>query len=322
MPFIVEWARRDERPDVAALSFSLISLATTFGALVGGFLPSLVSLPIPAIESASLEAYRVTLVTGSLIGVCGLVPLFLMGQARQRKPPVDHAAARAAEDPGTRRQTKRDVTAFVAIGGLMALGAGMVIPFYNVYLKSLGASTREVGYVYALGGFSAAAIGLAAPAVSRRLGSLRAVGLLRLSILPFYLLLILTPTTWVAVLAYLARQTSISMAWPIDSTFIAEVLPARARASVFGLRSAAWNIGFSGASLVGGRIIVTSGYDLTFASLIVFSALAAVFFVAYFARHPRVRAGQIPSALPLGQRRGTAPVSPDAEATATTGGAV
>src|SRR5215211_6169845 len=61
MPFIVEWARRDERPDVAALSFSLISLATTLGALVGGFLPSLVSRPIPAIESASLEAYRVTL---------------------------------------------------------------------------------------------------------------------------------------------------------------------------------------------------------------------------------------------------------------------
>ncbi len=204
----------------------------------------------------------------------------------------------------------------------MALGAGAVMPFYNVYLTTLGATAREVGYVFALGGLSAALIGLAAPAVSRRFGALWAVVVVRLSIVPFYALLIVAPSFWPAVVAHLARQTSISMAWPIDSTFIAEVLPARARAGVFGLRSAAWNIGFAGASLVGGRLIVESGYDLTFASLIVFSTLAAVIVVGYFARHPRIRTGQIPSALPRGQRPVAAPATTEAEATPTTGAAV
>ena len=77
----------------------------------------------------------------------------------------------------------------------MAVGAGMVFPFFNVYLTTLGADSTTVGYVYALGGLSAAAVGLSAPLISRQLGSLVGVAVVRLSIVPFYLALILTPSS-------------------------------------------------------------------------------------------------------------------------------
>ena len=76
----------------------------------------------------------------------------------------------------------------------MSIGVGMVQPFYNVYLKDLGASDDQVGFIYALGGLTAAVIGLGAPAMAARMGSLNAVILLRLSIVPFYLLLIFMPS--------------------------------------------------------------------------------------------------------------------------------
>jgi len=295
MPFIIEWVRRDQRQHVAAISFSVISLSTTVGALVGGFLPGV----IPA---SDVGVFRWTLVIGSTIGAIGLAPLLLMGPARAGRGPADPTAAREAEGPAERRQVRRDVSVFVLIGGLMALGAGMVMPFYNVYLTTLGASSQEIGYIFALGGLCAATVGLAAPALSRRYGSLRAVPIVRLSVVPFYVMLIVSPTVGIAVLAHIVRQTSISMAWPIDSTFIADVLPPRARASVYGLRSAAWNVGFSVASLIGGAIIVNLGYDVTFAGLIVFSSLSMVLFVGYYTRHPRIRSGEIPAALPRATR--------------------
>ncbi|MGH2559424.1 MAG: MFS transporter [Thermomicrobiales bacterium] len=136
-------------------------------------------------------------------------------------------------------------------------------------------------------------IGLSAPAVARRLGPLRAVFLVRSSIVPFYLVLIVAPGYGLAILAHLVRQTSISMAWPIDSTFIGELLPRRARLSVFGLRSAAWNLNWAVASLLGGAIIVRYGYDWTFVSIGVFTFLSAVIFISYFGRHPKVRSGEI-----------------------------
>jgi MFS family permease len=296
MPFIIAWTRRDERQFVSAVSFSVISLATTLGALIGGFLPS-------ALPGDALHEYRWTLVAGMVISILGLAPMLMMGAARAGRGLPDPTAQKEASEPHERRQVRMDTWVFVLVGGLMAIGAGMVFPFYNVYLTELGASSTNVGYVYALAGLSAALIGLSAPMISRRLGSLYGVAAVRLSIVPFYLALILVPSLPLASLTHIVRQTSVSMAWPIDSTFIAEVLPPKARSNVYGLRSAAWNLGYSLASLVAGFLIVAIGYRITFADLIVFTTLAMAVFVGYYGRHPKVRSGELSGALPRWQRR-------------------
>ncbi|MDQ3412567.1 MAG: MFS transporter [Chloroflexota bacterium] len=289
MPFIIEWTRPDQRQQVSALTFSSAAISTTVGSLVGGFLPNL--LPF-----SEIVQYRLTLILGMLVTAAGFYPLLAMGEARRGKAPVDPGDVRA-DTAGDRRQVRRDMTVFVAIGGLMAIGAGLVGPFFNVYLATLGASSTAIGLVFAVAGLSSAVVGLTAPAVSRRFGSLWAVVVVRVAAVPFFLLLMLTPVFPVAILAWVARQTSISMAWPIDSTFIAEILPPRSRASVFGLRSAAWNVGFSIASLVGGILIVRYGYHLNFLGLVIFSVISMALFGGYYAQHPRIKSGEITMAL-------------------------
>jgi MFS family permease len=174
----------------------------------------------------------------------------------------------------------------------------MVIPFYNVFLTTLGADSQQVGYVFAFGSGAAAIVGLAAPWLSRRVGPLNAVFFLRLSMLPAYALLIVAPGYGLAVIAHAVRQISINMNWPIDSTFMGELLPPRARATAFGWRSGAWNLGTAISSLIGGWIIVRWGYSPTFAIMIVFTAISAVIFTTYFRRHPKVRAGEIAQRVP------------------------
>lgn len=303
MPFLLEWGGRNQRAHVTAVSFSLISLSITLGSLVGGFLPGILGAVVPSLDGGSVAAYRWTLVTGTAIAATGLVPLFLMGDARRtRAATVDSSVPEPANDT-ERRRVRMDTAVFVTVGGLMALGVGMVIPFYNVFLTELGADTKQVGFVFAAGSACAALIGLGAPAVAKRLGSLNAVFWLRVSIVPFYLLLIVMPVMPLAILAHLIRQTSISMAWPIDSTFIGELLPPKARGSVFGLRSAAWNLSSALAAVLAGKIIVRTGYDWTFVSMVAFTALSAVVFTVYYRRHPLVRTGMIPSALPQRSER-------------------
>ncbi len=295
MPFIIAWARHSERQYVSTIAFSVISLSTTLGSLLGGFLPGV-------LPGQDVTTYRWTLIAGTLIAALGLAPLFRLGAARKGYGLPDPTAAKEATDLHERRRVRRDMMVFVLVGGLMAVGAGMVIPFYNVYLTTLGADATLVGYIYALGGLSAALIGLLAPTVSRHLGSLWGVALVRLSVAPFYLALMLAPGLPLAAVAHIVRQTSISMAWPIDSTFIAEVLPPKARSQVYGLRSAAWNLGYSGASLLAGILIVRVGYEVTFLDLIVFSVVAMAIFVGYYAGHPRVRSGELNGALPRWRR--------------------
>jgi MFS family permease len=292
MPFIIEWTPRADRQHVSTLAFAVIGLSGTLGSLLGGFLPRLLGGLDP------FWAYRWTLVAGTALAAASAVPLLRMGDPRRGRAEPDPTAATEATDAAGRRRVRADVAVFVLIGGLMAVGAGMVVPFYNVYLTTLGADAGQIGVVYALAGLGAATVGLAAPAVARRFGALAGVAIVRLAGLPLYALLLLAPSLPVAIAAHVVRQTSISMAWPIDSTFISEVLPPSARAGVFGLRSAAWNLAWAGASLVGGNVIVRAGYAPSFVVLIVATAGTMALFVAYYANHPRVRAGELPTALP------------------------
>lgn len=298
MPFIIEYGRREDRTTIATVAFSTASFSMTVGSLIGGFAPVLLSRLIPTVNAGSPAAYRSALIVGSLLGLAGILPLSRMGEARRshraRKSAVRHVDAEEIPDL---KRARLDVGVFVLVGLGTAVGAGLVAPFYNVFLQSLGASPREIGLVYAAGGIAAAIIGLGAPMVSRRYGSLSAVLLIRGAPLPLFLLLAFAPWYGLAIISHVVRQVSINMAWPVDSTFISELLPARLRASVFGWRSATWNLGIGLASIAGGSLIVRVGYGPSFAGFALFTAGAIALYYIYYLRHPRVAAGEIPSAL-------------------------
>jgi MFS family permease len=301
MPFLIDWGSRTRRAEESAVTFSLISLAGTLGSLVGGFVPALIGQVVGE-DGDNVVAYRWTIIIGTVLASTSLIPMLMMGEARRARPHEEVSHAERPEAVPDKQRTRSDMAVFVAVGGIMALGIGMVAPFYNVYLTTLGATASQVGFIFAAGGIAAAIIGLGAPALAARLGSLRAIFWVRISVVPAYLLLLLHPTLAVAVIAHLVRMVSVSMGWPLDSTFIAELLPPGARSSVFGLRSASWNMLWSVASLIGGWVIVGAGYSWTFASLVVFSAAAVLLFTLYYGRHPRVLAGEVPTALSPKQR--------------------
>ncbi len=123
------------------------------------------------------------------------------------------------ETPAERKQTRMDIAHFALMGGLMSIGVGMIWPFYNIFLKSLGSSDDQIGYIFAISGLVGAIAGLVAPVVVARKGALNSALFLRLSVVPFFLPLLFVPTAGVAVLAFYWRSATASVAWPIEVTF-------------------------------------------------------------------------------------------------------
>jgi MFS family permease len=192
------------------------------------------------------------------------------------------------KESGTR---KADFSVFIISGGLLAVASGAVIPFYNVFLTRLGASTQTVGYIYAVAALIAAVVGLTGPVVAAKFGALGTVGALRISPLPFFIALAFVPHLAIAIPAYAFRVTSINMSWPIDSTFIADLLPARQRAYIFSIRSVLWNGGWAITSVVAGRLIrATGSYTAVFVIYCIFLVLSVALFQAYFQRRLTERA--------------------------------
>ena len=295
MPFIVELTQRQERHGVAALAFSLSSLSMTVGSLIGGFGARGIGA-LFGLETPGADAFRYTLIAGIALAGLGVIPLAAMTGERKRALPGDEEPSGSTTSDAIARApgiVRRHMIVFIAIGGLMSLGAGALFPFYNVFLQERGATSGQIGIIYAAAGLTAAIVGLTSPWVARRVGSLQATALIRLSPVPFFMLLIVTPALPVAILAHIVRTTSVNMAWPIDSTYISEILPSRSRAAVFSYRSGAWNLGWSLASLVAGYLIVRYGYNVSFAAYIVFMSIAMGLFFVYFSK---AAAGEQPKA--------------------------
>lgn len=284
MPFIVDLTKRHERHGVAALSFSLQSLSMTVGSLIGGWMPGLIG-SVFGVDAPSAIAYRYTLIAGVSVAALAIFPLLAMSRERRVAIPADTEASSSDYDDIERRPkvVRQRVLIFVAVGGLMSLGAGAVFPFYNVYLETLDFSAGQIGLVYSAAGLMAAGLGLLSPYAAKRLGSVRAVVLIRLAPVPFYFILMASPLGPVAILAHMFRNTSINMAWPIDSTYVSEILPAKARASVFSYRSGAWNLGWALSSWITGQLIVRYGYNVSFAAYSFFMVLAMGLYYVYFA---------------------------------------
>lgn len=285
MPFVVELTRSRERADVSALVFSLTSISTVIGSLMGGWMPRIMAGTFD-LDLPGAMAYRLTLIAGLAIGWLGVIPLSRMSAQRKAARPTDaHADSTQsglAELP--EGKVRRHMFAFIMVGGLMSLGAGAVFPFYNVFLVEVGAGPGQIGFIFAVGWSIAAIVGLAAPAMARKLGSQKAVAIVRMIPVPLYIILIFQPALGLAIFVHWLRISSVSLGWPIDSTYISEVLPARARTAVFGYRSAAWNVGFSISSLAAGTLIVRYGYGPSFAAYAFFMTAAMAWFYIYFSR--------------------------------------
>jgi len=293
MLIVLEYTTNETRQHASAIVYSSQALSGTLGNLGGGLLPKLIFLLFPALTTGSVGSYRATLMVGVVIAGLALVPLLRMrpsgGERRgemagvRRQMPVE-----ATKNAGARRA---DFSVFIISGGLLAVASGAVVPFYNVFLKRLGASTQVVGYIYALAALVAAVVGLTGPVVAAKFGALKTVGVLRFSPLPLFVAMIFAPHLALAIPAHALRVTSINMSWPIDSTFIADLLPARQRAYVFSIRSVLWNAGWAITSIIMGRVIrATDSYAAVFVVYSVFLLLSVGTFQIYFQRRVAERA--------------------------------
>lgn len=288
MPFIVEWTRPEQRTTAAAITFSLNSISATFGSLVGGWLPRLLSA-LGGMPVESVSAYRFTLLIGIALATSGMVPLWMMRKSPVPQTPEAAQAAVYVEMPAAPSRARRDLMVFVLVGLIMSFGSGAVVPFVNVFLESIGSRPGQIGIIFSVAGVVAALGGLFAPKLYRRLGAVTASIIVRVTSAPLYIALALSPQMGFAVAAQVVRTASISMAWPIDSTFISDVLPPKARANAFSLRSAAWNLGYALSSVVAGLVIVSIGYRPTFALYAFTIVAASILNGFYFWKHPAHR---------------------------------
>lgn len=282
-PYVFTLIPPERRTQAQAFVFAAIALSTGAGSFLGGALPGLLG-------GETIANFRITLAVSISFTLVSVIPLLILRNAREQ-PDAPNRGMRVAFAPAERRQSRRDNIAFALVGGFMALGTGALIPFYNVYMVSLGASSSTVGALFSISSLIGGMISLAAPLLSRRMPPLLVVAMLRTISVPFALLIGLGLSGLpMAAIMYTSRTIGTSISWPIESSTIGNVINPRNRVSLFGARSAAWNCGLAISSWLAGDVIVRAGYVPVHLWYVVAYAIAMTIFLTYWPR--RVRAAE------------------------------
>lgn len=274
-PFITEHSTPRERTHLFSSFFALALLAGVAGNAIGGVLPwILLQLP-EAVRPTTLVAYRVVLLVGAAAAIAAYLPLARL------KGLAEPAALRHGE-PLPKEETRKLVP--IALNSLLlGLGAGLVIPFMNLYFKNrFLCSSAQIGLFFAVAQIFTAGAALLGPAVAKRFGKLRtAVGSELLS-LPFLITLGAERQLPVAVAAFWARSTLMQAATPLLQNFVMETLPPGLRARSSSLNNLVWNVGWALSSSAAGLVIQRFGYAVPFyMTAALYATAASTFYLAF-----------------------------------------
>jgi MFS family permease len=276
-PFLTVHSTSRERTHLFSSFFAIELVAAVAGSFLGGTLPQL-ARALPGLGALDLQsAYRATLILGAAFGAAAAFPI-----ARLAPDVPDHAARAAAR--GGAAQAR--VLAPIALNFfLLGSGAGLVIPFMNLYFATrFDCSSAQIGTFFAAAQVITAVAAMLAPALAQRFGSLNTATVMQFLSLPFLVTLGFERHLETAVAAFVVRATLMQASSPLLHAFVMEALPAELRARSTSLNNLVWNAGWATSATLSGVIIQRFGYDVPFYVTAFLYAVATAFFWLWFRR--------------------------------------
>ncbi|MCI0531948.1 MAG: MFS transporter [candidate division Zixibacteria bacterium] len=274
-PFFMRNSTPKERTHLFSVNYGTWIAAAIVGSLTGGYLVSLFQL----LGGDLIASLKWALLSSIAIGLIGAIPYWFI-----------RSESTSDTNPGSVWSWEN----FRQRGGfyfrlslplfVLGLGAGLIIPFLNLYFKdSFNQSAHQIGIYFAwLQVFMLTGI-LAAPILSKRLGMIRTLVFTELISIPFMLILAFTGSLPLAVGAFFLRGAMMNMAQPLSVNFSMEAVRAEEHSLINGMITLAWNLSWVLSASIGGKLIELHSYAAPLviaAVLYIFSAGLYFYFFA------------------------------------------
>lgn len=278
-PFLMENSEEKERTYLFSFGQGLQMTMASVGSWLGGYLPSWIGQAqnVPATSSA---AYGNAILIVGIGAALAVLPLVLL-----KSPNITHNQraifapfAYAAKEPLL-------LTKLILPMLLTSLGAGLIMPFMNVFFRVVHNKPDPViGALFAWGSLAMGIGLLMAPLLAERMGKIQLVVISQALSIPFLILLGFSPIFWVGAATYYIRLALMNMSSPVYQTFIMEHVDPSARATVASLTSMAWNFGWAFSPTISGWLQVKYGFGPPFIGTIILYTISVVMYWAFFWR--------------------------------------
>jgi MFS family permease len=247
------------------------------GNWIGGYLPSWLGSQLGT-SATSSAAYGTAIAIMAGLFALGTIPLLFI---TRNKLGSDERSVFAPvrfiiDNPGL-------VGKLVGPMLITALGAGLVMPFMNIFFRTVhNQSDQMIGSLFAWGSLAMGLGLLIAPALADRFGKIQVVVFTQGLSVPFLIILGFAPAFWMAASAYYVRLALMNMSTPIYETFVMEQVDPSSRALVASLTSMSWNFGWAFSPSISGSLQVRYGFGPPFLGTITLYIIAISLIFIFF----------------------------------------
>jgi MFS family permease len=274
------------RPYIFSGAYTVLFLASIVGSILGGAMPHL----FRGVAGSETMALRLALYVACGLTLLGAIPFF-----RMRTGPPEGVAHATGTWPWAQLRELAEVDwglqfKLVLPAMLIGLGAGLIIPFLNLYFRDrFGLAPAAIGVLFAvMQGFMVVG-NLFGPAVSKRLGLVRGVVATQLASVPFMLALALSGSFPVVVASFFLRGGLMNMNQPLTTHFAMEMVPEREHAITNSLLTLSWYVAWSISADIGGALIQRRGYTEPLLLAAGLYVVASILYALFFHRVPEIR---------------------------------
>jgi MFS family permease len=157
---------------------------------------------------------------------------------------------------------------------LIGFGAGLVIPYLNLYFSDrFAASNTMIGVIISLGQAATAIAIIIGPLVVRKVGEVKAVVILQLLSLPFLLLTAFTEHLWLAAVGFLFRQALMNAGNPIQSSLMMSMVDDSVKGLANSVNQMVFNLGWAVMGPVSTGIVLNYGTYWGYATVFTITAI-------------------------------------------------
>jgi len=278
-PFLMENSDEKERTYLFSFGQGLQMTMASIGNWVGGYLPTWLG-HAKNVAATSSSAYGDSILIAGIGAAIALLPLVFIKspQITRSQRAVFAPFQYAAKNPGL-------LTKLVLPMLLTSLGAGLIMPFMNVFFRTVHHQPDPIiGTLFAWGSLAMGLGLLVAPPLAERFGKIQIVVVTQALSIPFLILLGFSPIFWIGAAAYYIRLALMNMSSPVYQTFVMEHVEPSARATVASLTSMAWNFGWAFSPTISGWLQVKYGFGPSFLGTITLYTISVWMYWAFFWR--------------------------------------
>ncbi len=273
-PFYMRNSTSAERTHLFSAAYGIMLVAGMAGSIGSGKLVTVIS----DYTGSIVTGYQYTLYAGIVIGLLALIPFSMIKASRP--------SAEERRITLSRQQLKQRGGFYFRISFcnfLVGLGAGLIIPFLNLYFKDrFNLSPATIGLYYFVVQFSMLAGSLAGPVLAKRFGLVRAVVLTQLASIPFMLVLSYSYFLPLAFVAFIFRGGLMNLGQPIVTNLGMELSHKSEQGLVNALLMVAWTSAWMVSAALGGSLIQHYGYTVTMNITIILYVVSTLVFYVFF----------------------------------------